>query len=161
HYQLVQWLHAPTSEGKAWVVTGSAGTGKSALLAWLVMLSHPDYRKRIEQDSVLKDFPRDTIPRQSIIDIDVHARQKTRDEVVKRIATAAKAEATSAAELAYALAQRQDRFVIVLDALDEAKEPRSIARELLRPLTGLPHVWLLVGSQPDTPPGVPGKRVQT
>jgi hypothetical protein len=158
--KLVRWLHAPTSEGKARVVTGGAGTGKSALLAWIVMLSHPEYRQKIARSGVLKNLPRDTIPCEGIIDIDIHARRKTLDEIVKTIATAAEAEAASPAELAQVLATRQDRFVIVLDALDEAQEARSIARELLRRLTGLPHVWLLVGSRPDIRPDEPGNRVQ-
>lgn len=171
--QLVQWLVAETSNGKARVVTGGKGTGKSALLAFLVLLSDPAYRQRIEQAGALAGISPDTLPPIGAIDVKVYVRGKTLREVVRAIAAyvpipklgqgigmGGHDAVTDARLLVRALAQRQQRLGLVVDALDEAAEPPLIAHELLKPLTGLPHVRLLVGSRPDTSPHSSGLRVQ-
>lgn len=158
--ELVQWLKATQSGGKAHVVTGGPGTGKSALLARLVTLSDPQYREPMENMGALKAVPEDTVPPQGVVDIAVHARQKSLDEVVRIIAAATGLKTNRVDELVEVLAKRNKRCTIVIDALDEAKERDEIAERLLRRLTGFPHLWLLIGTRPDTRPDHPGRCVQ-
>ncbi len=171
--QLVQWLVAETSDGKARVVTGGPGTGKSALLAHLVLLSDPAYRQRIEQAGALAGINPDTLPPIGAIDVKVYVRRKTLLDVVRAIAADVPIPEvrqsigpgehdalTAARRLVSKLVELKQRLVLVVDALDEAVEPPLIARELLMPLTGQSHVWLLIGSRPDGPPHRSGLRVQ-
>ena len=58
-------------------------------------------------------------------------------------------EETQPGLLVDALAHQEKRWVILLDALDEAINPHEIARDLLRPLSLVPTVRLLVGTRRD------------
>jgi Caspase domain len=149
--ELTAWLRARSSDRRARVVTGEPGSGKSAVLARLVTLADPEYRKGIPLD----DVPFDTVPRPGSIDVAVHARRQRLEDLVEAIAVRAGVDATDADGLLAALAAQRRRFVVVIDALDEAgssvageaNEPRRIARRLLRPLAALPRVRLLVGAR--------------
>ena len=97
--QIVAWLTASSSDGKPFVVTGSAGTGKSAILARLVILANLDYRDRIERAGYLNGTSDDTVPPKSIVDVAVHARRKTLHDIVEAIAEGANVKAQDAEEL--------------------------------------------------------------
>ena len=101
--QLVEWLTTPQSDGKARVVTGSPGSGKSAVLARLVTLSDPEYRKK----APLEGVPEETIPPEGLIDLGIHARRKTLKDCLASIAEMAGIEATQAELLIDALALKQ------------------------------------------------------
>jgi trypsin-like peptidase/AAA ATPase-like protein len=151
--EIVQWLKAPDSGGKACVVTGSPGTGKSALLARLVILSVPEYRAKAEEAGSLEGVISNTIPPAEAVSVAINAKGKTLGEVVGLIAQALQIEATEASLLVEELKANVKRPVILLDSLDEAQDPKELARELLAKVAILPNVWLLVGSRPTTEPG--------
>lgn len=158
--ELLEWLNGPKSAGTARVVTGGPGTGKSAILAWLVTRSRSDYRQKHQAEAAGSAaneeglfFPVD------LVDVAIVARGKTLNDIVAQLADALDSDADDETALIGLIAARDRRLVIVIDALDEATEPRRIARDLLRKLTNLDHVWLLIGGQPDYPVNAP-KRVR-
>ena len=137
-------MTAPQHDGKARVITGGPGSGKSAVLARLVTLSDPEYRKKVP----LEGIPRETISPEGLIDLAILAKGKMLKDCLASIAQMAGTEATQPELLVDALARQGKRWVILLDALDEASDPHEIARKLLRPLSLVPTVRLLVGLAP-------------
>lgn len=148
--ELVGWLRHSSSDGKTRVVTGGPGCGKSALLARIVTLSNEAYRKEILAAGE-SELLADTIPPTGVVSAAVHVRHMLLNDVVKAIADALGCMANDATELLDAIRRRDDKTVIVVDALDEADEVAKIVSELVRPLTGLNHIFLLVGTRPDSP----------
>ena len=152
--EIESWLKREKPDGKARVIVGGPGTGKSAILGKLVV----------------------ALPGQpGVIDIALHARNKTLRDAILEFAgsvpvpevqsllgtAAAMSDIESAAAIWISnVEQRNCKTTIVVDALDESKEPDLIARHLLIPLSSLPSVWLLVGSRPDIPAGRPGPRLR-
>jgi len=130
-------------------VTGSPGTGKSAILGRLVATAHRAWAEQLPQD----DFA--VRARLGSVDCAVHAKDQNALEVARAILTRAE-EASSECELdtladfpgrlAKALVEA-DQFNIVVDALDEAAEAREIVKSVLRPVTELPVTKLIVGSR--------------
>ena len=127
------WLAAASSGGKAVVVTGGPGTGKSAILARLITDGKTN--------------------------ISLHARGKTVSQATEILAKAAgvalpkegEADAKARAELlASGISGQQRKIVIAVDALDESKQPREIASTLLTPLLQSDSIWLVVGTRPDS-----------
>ncbi len=143
--ELVAWMTAASHDGKSRVVTGSPGSGKSAVLSRLVTLSDPEYRDQVPLDAV----PPETIPPEGLIDVAIHARKKTLDHCIAAIAAKTRIAETQPELLVNALAHKDRRWVILLDALDEANDPKEIARKLLVPLSLLVNVRLLVGARRD------------
>ncbi len=130
--ELAAWL-APDAPPGGRVVVGRPGYGKSAILARLVTLADREMRALAPLDAVAQD----TIPREGAIDVAVHARGKTLNMVVAKIASWMDVEARSAGELVRRLTDDDARpCTIVIDALDEAlgMDARRIAMELLNPL---------------------------
>lgn len=161
--EIAGWLHEPASDGRARVVTGGAGCGKSAVLAQIVTLATPMFQSLRARNAALAVLKREellgdgtkarpdavTIPPLLSI-VAIHARRKLLSDVVAQIGSELKLEGRDAAELVEAIAQRGSKTAIVLDALDEADEREQLVLRLLRPLAALPHVFLLVGTRPDT-----------
>jgi WD40 repeat protein len=160
--EIVRWLKARRHDGKARVVTGSPGSGKSAVLARVVTLFDRDFRRKLARSEV----PRETIPPEGHVVLAIDARQKTLWDCLSAI-TAMVGTAANHPGLIHALPfpgrplplsflgvaddldelpWRERRWVIVLDALDEAMDPHRIAREILRFLSHVPTVRLLVGT---------------
>src|SRR5262249_16871006 len=126
--RLAAWSRSDSAE-RAAVVTGSPGAGKSAVLGRLVVLADPGSRVGIPTDTVAAG----TDPGTGAIDVAIHARHKTLDELVTGIAAGAGLDTDSVDELIAGLARRGRPLVVVLDALDEAgtvddREPDRIAR---------------------------------
>ncbi len=151
--ELVMWLTSPAVDGKARVITAGPGSGKSAVLGRLVTLSDPDYRTRVP----LGDVAPESIPPEGLVDVAIHARQKTLKDCLDEIASKTGAPSTSPEVLVDGLAHEGRTRVIVLDALDEAVEPHEIARRLLRPLTSVFSIRLLVRDASRDPGGTPGR----
>jgi WD40 repeat protein len=141
--ELVRWLRTPAADAVPQVITGGPGVGKSALLARLVTVADPEYRRQ----APLGGVDPDTIPPESCIDVAIHAKGKTLGEIVRAISRAIGADTEDADELVRDLAGRLEPVTIVIDALDEAKEPETIADKVLRPMTTLPTIQLLIGTR--------------
>ncbi|QDQ10061.1 AAA family ATPase [Streptomyces spectabilis] len=146
------------------VVTGSPGSGKSALLGMLVCAAHPDLRALLI-DRLPPDLP---LPGRGTSFAAVHARGRGTGELVASLAgqlgLGAGAGAWSAADVVGALRHRVSNggppAVIVVDALDEAAHTPDTVALLLLPLArartvdhgrrrrgGQPVCRLLVGTR--------------
>ncbi len=138
------WLNGH-GNGSLYVVTGSPGSGKSALLGVLVCAAHPALRDATE--AIWNRVAQAPLPITSLAA--VHARQRGLAAIVATIARQLSLpEGMGPAELVTKL-RGTHSTVIVVDALDEADDPTRIMSELLLPLTqegepGSP-VRLLVG----------------
>lgn len=125
------------------VVTGSPGSGKSALLGVLVCAASPALREATRPVwGRVAQFP---LPVPDLAA--VHARQRGVAAVTASVARQlGLPENAPPAALVAALRARDRRPVLVVDALDEADDPTALMEQLLLPLTapGRP-VRLLVG----------------
>ena len=148
--ELAAWLGEANSGGKARVVTGGPGCGKSALLARVVTLSSPQYRKEVFGAAESAPLDPATLPPEGVVSVAVHARHKLLAEVVAQIAEGLNFIAPDSDKLVKDLNSRPDKTVIVIDALDEADDKAQIVTRLLSPLARLPHVFLLIGTRPDS-----------
>lgn len=141
--ELVDWI-AGLRDDRPRVVTGDPGSGKSAVLAWLVLRSaYPD---RLTGDDEHPDPPRGAVVAA------VHARDRTLAEVTAIIGQQAGRPGENIESLLNFLRSHYDRPpTVVIDALDESKEPAAILAKLARPLGGSgrdrPAVRLLVGTR--------------
>lgn len=139
------------------VVTGGAGSGKSAVLARLVTLTDPQFLD--EHESAVAAVAADLRPPRGGVDVAVVATNKLHTEILAQICTAlrvpapdsAHPEPTTEERLAawHAwLAARRHPVTIVVDALDEAAHPYDVLHDVLTrldPGPGRRRVRLLVG----------------
>ncbi|MEX0172615.1 caspase family protein [Streptomyces sp. LMG1-1-1.1] len=142
------WAAGGTRDfGRAVVVTGGPGTGKSSLLGRLLLTVGTAGSAPMGAGEPVASRP---------VDAAIHARHKTLAEVALGIAEAAglsTAVPAEPAQLVQALERRTEPLVLVVDALDEAgtsgsvHEAKRIATLLLAPLAKLPCVWLAVGTR--------------
>jgi WD40 repeat protein len=138
------------------VITGPPGSGKSALLGRLAVLSVPAYRKQVERAGGLRGVPAATVPPANSLDAGVHAKNLTLAECVGELADALGLPAPaagwrSAADFVRQVAGLRRPVTLLIDALDEAQpaDVGTIAADLLRPLAEVPAVKVLVGTRPD------------
>lgn len=135
---LSSWLR--DRDGVVRVVTGDPGSGKSSVLSRLTVLATPEHLRKVPRPD---ELPPDTLPPRQSIDIIIHARGKTGDQVLHALASAAGVEAERPGDLLAALSDRTHPFVAVIDALDEATDPDHLAGRVLAPLVrGAPHAKL-------------------
>lgn len=137
---LIAWLASGATGMR--VVTGRPGSGKSAVLARLTLLSAPEARPELNLEGVTED----AIPAIDSVDVAIHARGKSVADVAGEIGEAL-GVGGSAAVVLDAIAARHAPVVIVVDALDEALDPRGVAREILRPLVDTRGAQVIVGSR--------------
>ena len=137
---LIEHLNAEDSATPLRTVTGEPGSGKSAVLARLVTLSDADYRHAVPA-WVLAEAEQQVLPPVGGIDLAVHMRARTAIKLARRIvAAAALAVPVPAAEpsdeeplrelgrqLGQHLSERPSPrpFTLVVDALDEARNPEQ------------------------------------
>ena len=124
------------------LVTGTAGCGKSAVLARLVTLSDPEFRTAYQRE--VAAIPDDLLPPESAVDVAVVASRKWPHEVLGQICEALgvrrdvrlAGDAVSLEQRIQAwtdwLQVRTEPVTIVVDALDEAQNPRDIADLLIK-----------------------------
>lgn len=133
---LVSWLTSEEPDCRARIVTGGPGSGKSAVLARLVMLSQ---RQDVSEEKELIIVP------SGLVDLAIHVRGKSLNEVITQIAQSTSIQANSSEDLIYALAKKDCKLVIVVDALDEALETDRIARLIGQIADNLPKVRMIAG----------------
>lgn len=143
------------AERGLFAITGSPGTGKSALLGRIATLSVPALRAAAEEEGVLHDTPTSALPPLGSVDLALSCRNKTLDDCLRAVADALDLPGhgngwLSAVHVVRQVGELGRRVTVVLDGLDEAKpaEAVPIAADLLRPLADLPGVRVLVGTRP-------------
>ncbi|CCK24452.1 hypothetical protein BN159_0073 [Streptomyces davaonensis JCM 4913] len=130
------------------VVTGETGSGKSALLARVVTLSAPTFRSDERYRSVVEAVPPDLLVPEGVVDAAVLARNTDVDELAAALYTALTDEPPAAGRAITPLDQLLDHVLaavrhmgrpltIVIDGIDEARNPRSIVTNLIRRLADL------------------------
>ncbi|MGW4061042.1 hypothetical protein ACWEGE_22370 [Amycolatopsis sp. NPDC004747] len=139
--QISPWLSGHGDSSPLYVVTGSPGSGKSALLGILVCAASTKLRPATQH--VWNQVAQAPVTIDGLVA--VHARQRGVEGIAASvIRQLGLPESLPPAELVAALRTRS--AVLVIDALDEANDPARIMNELLLPLVepGQP-VRLLVG----------------
>lgn len=159
-HRIVRWLEQPAdgSDRDLFVITGSPGSGKSALLSRVIVLSDPTLRAGVSDIATL---PADTKPPESSIDVVLWCRGKTLEQLVLELSQRLKLTARTPDALKAALAgglptsdtdgrAAMRAITIAIDALDEASEGESsrIATELIRPLVTSRGVKVIVATRP-------------
>lgn len=163
--ELCEWTHAGPALK---VVTGEAGSGKSALLGHLVVLADPLLVSLYADSGLaphLADGPR---PRDAAFDAVVHLTGKTALEAVEHLAS--QIGLAVAGDGGHALRDRVDAFAramrerrplgatVLVDALDESQDPEAVAL-FLREMAAEGLLRVLVGTRrsltegPDRPAG--------
>lgn len=149
-------------EGGTLVVTGEAGSGKSALLARLVTLSDPTFRANETYRPFTKAIPPELLVPEGAIDAAVLARNTDVDELAEALYTALADKPTSGGgeigpldqllDHVLVTVRREDRpLTIVVDGVDEARNPVRIVTDLIRLLAeqstddGRPAVRMILG----------------
>ncbi len=146
------WLDE--SPSGMYIVTGSAGVGKSAFLGRLVTLSDYKLTDTLTRHDWFADSLDATRPPENIFDAVVHLTGKTLIETTSNIASqlsdTTKGAVTAGSDIEALVNQVEglDRsMTILVDALDEAQDPIGIAGVLLGRLGSLPQVRLVIGTR--------------
>lgn len=135
--RIKQWLEGP-AEPSLTVVTGSPGSGKSALLGVAACLAHPQLREVTRQ--IAQAVPRQVRPEPNPDLAAVHARQRGPSEVLSSVASQLGLGEepgrgwTATALLDRIASQRTRPVTIIVDALDEASLDLPLLWEVLIPL---------------------------
>jgi WD40 repeat protein len=148
---LSAWLAgSSTQPGMLRVVTGSPGSGKSALLGALVCAAHPQLREAAPEVAARLSGARrpPRIRRMAVL----HARNRTAFELRRSIGH--QLGLLEPPDGNWSIAYLVDRLrwlivapVIVIDALDEADRPDELLSEVLAPVVKGHKVRLLVGTR--------------
>ncbi|MFJ9110551.1 AAA family ATPase [Streptomyces sp. NPDC102283] len=127
------------------LVTGSAGSGKSAVLARAVVLSDPAFRDDPLCKTALDLSAPDTVPAAESITGAVLARHRgaaqlahdileALGETPRRIRSTEDPVVEAAQQILAALRGREEAVTLVIDGLDEADERQRIIEDVLAPL---------------------------
>ena len=128
------WLDRDTPDRKTLVVTGNPGSGKSAVLGRIVTTSDKDAAAQLPPDDMAVRATEGSVA------CAVHAKGLTALEIATKIAIAASAQLPERMEdfapaLGDALTGRAGRrFNILIDALDESPEPRTVIAKVILPI---------------------------
>lgn len=151
--RVIEWLTA--GKHGLFAVTGSPGTGKSALLGRIATLSVPSLRVVAEEEGALNHTPNSALPPLGSVDLALSCRNKTLDDCLRAVADALQVSVPTdgwlqASHVVERIGELGRPVTVVFDGLDEAQpaEAVSIAADLLRPLADLPDVRVLVGTRP-------------
>lgn len=142
---LSAWLVAERSDFRARVVTGGPGSGKSAVLGWLVLASREEPRQSMQAAGLLANP--ELVPPVGAVAARIHARGMRLNEMTESLASLLSSAARDPSALMSDLSSRPGPIGIVVDSLDEAAEAVMIERELLSGLAICPPVRLIVGGR--------------
>jgi WD40 repeat protein len=116
--------HLEARDGGLLVLTGPRASGKSALLARVVVLSCPRYRTELADR--LPDVLDGCRARRDPVDAAVLARNLDGDAVAAELARQLGLTATSADQLVGRMSERHMRPAVVIDAVDESPVPEEV-----------------------------------
>lgn len=149
HRLMAGLVAAASGPVTATIVTGGAGSGKSAALRRLAAFSDPGFRAA--QDRAVREVPPGELPSPGQVDIAAVATGRSSLDLVDQLSRAAgirQAPDTSLAaradRLAKSLASRGVTTVVV-DGIDEGRDPPGLVTDVLQPLAGTGQVRLILG----------------
>ncbi|WP_049650086.1 AAA family ATPase [Kitasatospora sp. MY 5-36] len=160
---ILRWL--TTTASGSLIVTGPAGSGKSALLGHILHHTNPQLRDVLIRHGHLTPLPSEVPCPDDPFDLTVHLSGLTLTHTVQLVAQAAGLPdlARQAADgqppsdlVARLLGRLRDRhapLTLLFDALDEAEQPLALADTLLRHLADLPRVRTVIGTRRSTKEG--------
>ncbi|MFE9842786.1 caspase family protein [Streptomyces goshikiensis] len=158
--EITEWLE--TRRPGLFLVTGSAGSGKSAVLGRIATLSDPDHRADILAHNPL--VPQDPDPGEGAVDVALHLRGFTVQQLAEAIARRLslphpQTPAALIAEVEKGWPDSRRCLVLVLDGLDEAAPDQAhpVVEQLLAPLSRLSCVLLGSRDRPFRPQQEPGE----
>ncbi|MFJ1809141.1 MULTISPECIES: hypothetical protein [unclassified Streptomyces] len=133
-------------------LTGSHGSGKTAVLARIVTTATAELRAALPVVA-----RRGVLPADDLILAPVDARGRTTDRLAADISRSLGLTDETASDLLTKLRRQSGGAVrgIIVDHLDEAREPAAVLTRLVEPLAALPNVRVVVGATrqpPDQPP---------
>ncbi|MFG2045697.1 AAA family ATPase [Dactylosporangium sp. NPDC048998] len=158
--QLAHWLR--TTPTGMLVVTGSPGSGKSALLGQVLAQSQPVLITTLANHGLMQPVPGAARPPAYVFDTALLLTGLTAADTITRIAadmhlghppTEADTLERQTHWLAAALHTAATPRTLLLDALDEAQQPLDLARTVLPALATIPGIRLVVGSRRSTREG--------
>jgi WD40 repeat protein len=145
------------------IVTGRAGSGKSALLGNVLVRSLPALRDALARRGLVSiPVPGTPMPPESVFDAVIHLSGLDLGQAAGRVAAAAGIGPLPSLRdpdlgiagdldfLASRLAERAEPLTILADALDESIDPLDSARSLLARIAVIPGVRVLVGTRAST-----------
>ncbi|MEV6501370.1 AAA family ATPase, partial [Streptomyces prunicolor] len=152
--EIVDWLQA--GERGLFLVTGSAGSGKSAVLGRVATLSDPRHRADIVKHGALREGEPD--PGADSVDVALHLRGLTVQQLAEAIARRLGLDVPETPAALIADVEREWRPsgrppVLLLDGLDEAASEQAapIVEQLLSPLSRMACVLLASRDRPFNP----------
>ncbi|MFF7145687.1 AAA family ATPase [Streptomyces nodosus] len=127
------------------IVTGAAGSGKSALLARLVTLTAPAFVEDESYAALVDLIPGELRPEPGSVDAAVLARNKSSRAVVDDLLTALGGTPAAKGTPLQALFERTTEraaelsrpVTVIIDALDEAEDPLACVNDVILPLARL------------------------
>ena len=145
---IAKWLRMPregVDHSGMLIITGPPGSGKSALLSRVIVLSDATLRGRVPD---CDDLPPETMPPSDAIEAVIWCHNKTLEKVVAELCGRLGVSAATAEEFIGAIESRE--VTVAVDALDEAIEGHAerIASQLLKPLARLPGAKVMVATRP-------------
>ncbi|GAA2645000.1 caspase family protein [Paractinoplanes durhamensis] len=145
---LTAWLGLADKRSPAMVVTGGPGSGKTAILGLVAVLTNPERRGSVPLYAL--DLPERAVPPAGAVDVAIYAQALTDDDVLRGLAAAAQVAAKTPGTLLDALSDRDRPFTAIIDALDEAATPETLVTRVIRPLIRYSggRIRLLLGSRP-------------
>ncbi|MFF1868718.1 AAA family ATPase, partial [Kitasatospora herbaricolor] len=161
--RILRWLTTATSG--ALVISGPAGSGKSALLGHVLLHTNTRLRDLLIRHGHLQSIPAGIPCPDDPFDLVAHLAGLTPGRTLHLIAEAAgltdlaqqaadgQPPADLTSRLLTELRERRTPLTLLFDALDEAEQPLVIADQLLRPLAALPDVRLIIGTRRSTSEG--------
>ncbi|MDV7221778.1 tetratricopeptide repeat protein [Streptomyces prunicolor] len=152
--EIVDWVKA--KEAGLFLVTGSAGSGKSAVLGRVATLSDPRHRADIVKHGALREGDPD--PGENSVDVPLHLRGLTVQQLAEAIARRLGLDAPETPAALIADVEREwppsgRPPVLLLDGLDEAASEQAapIVEQLLSPLSRMACVLLASRDRPFNP----------
>lgn len=131
------------------VVTGLAGSGKSAMLGMLLATANNDVISALDRIGY-DPIPEDVRPSGVKFDAVIHARGRTVNDIVASLSAAFDLDATDDLDaLIEDLHTRESRTTILIDAVDESRDPLTIAAAIRR-IASASGVRVLVGTRQST-----------
>ncbi|MGC7103012.1 hypothetical protein ACPZ19_50840 [Amycolatopsis lurida] len=157
---ITSWLRR--NDSGMLVITGRAGSGKSALLGNLLVHSRPQLRRTLVEFELIGAVPEKERPEDNVFDSTIHLTGLSSVDLCRRLSAdlgiglaAADAPLTAQIDrlLDGVLASPAGRMTVLVDALDEAVDPITMGRAVLRPLAAISGFRVVVGTRRSTREG--------